>query len=43
MKMKKTAIVCLCVLVLGMICASCAQKHCDAYRSSNRYHAENLH
>lgn len=40
--MKKTAIVLLGLISIAILFESCAQKRCDAYRSTNRYRAENL-
>lgn len=40
--MKKIALVLLGVFAIAILCESCAQKRCDAYKSTNRYRAENL-
>lgn len=40
--MKKTVLVLLGLIAMAFIFQSCAQKRCDAYRSTNRYRAENL-
>ncbi|MFA6200339.1 MAG: hypothetical protein WC679_08060 [Bacteroidales bacterium] len=40
--MKKTALVLLSVIMLSILCESCAQHRCDAYKSTNRYRAENI-
>ncbi|MPL72764.1 hypothetical protein SDC9_18554 [bioreactor metagenome] len=40
--MKKAAIVLLGAFAIAILFESCAQKRCDAYKSTNRYRAENL-
>ncbi len=40
--MKKLALVLLGVFAIVILFESCAQKRCDAYKSTNRYRAENI-
>lgn len=40
--MKKTVFLFLGIFALAILLESCAQKRCDAYKSTNRYRAEYL-